>query len=160
MSPPARYRSSLVKVQFSAKRTKDAPIAETDILRRSAAQDTGKIATCSVDSPFPPYGAVDCSGVTVWLHCRGFLCAHCQTSFAKVAGLCVECEGVEWSIVYFQIFSMLILAFGMLLKSTMVVCPVEQAEDLFKDADEDVRPFPIYPHTPPCKVYTLCIKII
>ena len=70
-------------------------------------------------------------------HHTGFLCAHCEPSYTKVAGKCVFCEAVDYVTLGTQILTSMGMGCFLLWKSLKVVPTVSQAKDVFNAMDED-----------------------
>ena len=67
----------------------------------------------------------------------GFLCAQCDVDHTNIDGSCVYCTGVNISLVLGQFFSAVCIGIFLMYNTIQVVCPPEEANDVFDAIDTD-----------------------
>ena len=78
-------------------------------------------------------------GAQCGLHHRtgSFLCAQCDPGYSKVEGSCVECRGLNWTVLGATVFSSILTGAWLLYKSLKTVIAVAHADAIFNTVDAD-----------------------
>ena len=65
------------------------------------------------------------------------MCSSCEAGYAKVAGDCVKCDGVNWPIVLLQFFTSTLIACFLLHSSTKPITSAAEIVQIWEKEDDD-----------------------
>jgi Ca2+-binding EF-hand superfamily protein len=130
----SRHSVALIACEgaYQCRRRPDCSGEDINVTRRLAVANCSFAAGSNCTVNLRPQPTAQCGP-----HHTGFLCAECEAGFAKVVGKCVKCSGADMGTIFCLLIEMVLVGLLMLYKAIKVVCPVTQADAVFRLVDED-----------------------